>query len=86
LNEEIDSGPVLLRRKFPPPANRQAIDHIYDSAARAKVLIQTLQDYVKSGSWHFEFPVNAGGETYYIIHPVLKHIAILENDRRLQCG
>jgi methionyl-tRNA formyltransferase len=33
---------------------------------------------VKCGGWEFELPANAGGETYYIIHPVLKHIAILD--------
>ena len=85
LNEEIDCGPVLLRRKFPSPANRQAIDHIYDSGARAKVLVETLQRYQSSGDWAFELPDNAGGETYYIIHPVLKHLAILANERDGSC-
>ncbi len=78
LTEEIDCGPVLRRRKFPSPANRQEIDHIYDSGARAKVLVETLQNYLKCGGWEFELPDNTGGETYYIIHPVLKHIAILD--------
>lgn len=78
LSEEIDSGPVLLRREFPPPSDRKSIDHVYDSAARAKVLVETLQKYLKCGGWEFELPNNAGGETYYIIHPVLKHIAILD--------
>ena len=77
LTQEIDSGPILLRKKFPPPENRLAIDHIYDSAARAKVLIETLQDYLRTGAWEFGLPDNLGGETYYIIHPVLKHLAIL---------
>ncbi len=77
MSEEIDCGPVLLRRKFPAPKNRQAIDHIYDSGARAKVLIETLKNYSGCGKWKFELPANTGGETYYIIHPVLKHIAIL---------
>lgn len=85
LSEEIDSGPVLLRRKFPPPANRQAIDYIYDSGARAKVLVETLQNYLKCGGWEFELPANTGGETYYIIHPVIKHIAILDQDLGIQC-
>lgn len=77
LSEELDSGPVLVRRKYPPPENKKAIDHIYDSAARANVLVETLNNYLKLGSWEFELPSNKGGETYYIIHPVLKHIAIL---------
>ena len=77
LNEQIDSGPILHRRSFPPPENKLEIDHIYDSAARAKVLIETLQAYVTKGKWEFAVENNTGGETYYIIHPVLKHIAIL---------
>jgi methionyl-tRNA formyltransferase len=78
LNEDIDGGPVLLRKKFPPPEDRTRIDHIYDNAARAKVLVETLQEYKKNtGEWPFEKDANAQGETYFIIHPVLKHIAIL---------
>lgn len=77
LNENIDSGPILLRRKFRPPMDLQNIDHIYDSAARAKVLVESLKNYLKCGGWEVETTDNSGGETYYIIHPVLKHIAIL---------
>ena len=78
LTKEIDCGPILLREKFPPPYNRTEIDHIYDSEVRAKVLIRCLIDYVECGSWKYELKDNHGGETYYIIHPVLKHIAIME--------
>lgn len=77
LSAEIDSGPVLLRKSFPAPLVRTRIDHVYDSAARAKVLVETLHHYATSGEWRFELQNNEGGETYYIIHPVLKHIAIL---------
>ena len=76
LDEDIDSGPMLRRKKFPPPEDRAQIDHKYDSAARAKVLIATLQEYNNSGE--FQSKINLGkGETYFIIHPILKHIAIL---------
>ena len=77
LSREIDSGPVLRRRRFPAPPDRQAIDHVFDSAARAKVLVETLEAYLASGSWHYELAENAGGRTYYVIHPVLKHLSIL---------
>ena len=83
LSEEIDSGPVLLRRKFPPPINRQAIDYIYDTGARAKVLVETLQNYLRCGRWEVELSDNSGGETYYIIHPVLKHIAIMDKGQHI---
>ena len=62
LNEAIDSGPVLLRRKFFPPIDLKEVDHIYDSAARAKVLVDVLAQYEKSKKWEFELPNNLGGE------------------------
>ena len=77
LTKEIDCGPILLRKKFVPPKDRTEIDHNSDSEARAKVLIECLQNYVDSGGWEYELENNYGGETFYIIHPVLKHIAIL---------
>ena len=77
LTKEIDCGPILLRKKFSPPKDRTEIDHNSDSEARAKVLIECLQNYVNSGSWEYELENNLGGETFYIIHPVLKHLAIL---------
>ena len=40
-------------------------------------VIETLNNYVKDQKFNFELEKNIGGETYYIIHPVLKHIAIL---------
>jgi len=82
LNENIDDGPVLLRRKFLVPGDRTQIDHIYDNAARAKVLVESLQEYNNSGEWRFDKDANAQGETYFIIHPILKHIAILSKMQR----
>jgi methionyl-tRNA formyltransferase len=79
LDEEIDSGPMLLRKKFPPPQDRTKIDHIYDSAARAKVLIETLQEYQSSGQFQCKEDIEKG-DTYFIIHPILKHIAILSRN------
>ncbi len=77
LDEQIDGGPILLRKHFPPPEDRSRIDYNYDSMIRAKVLVETLQMYIKNGRWKFEIAENTEGETYYIIHPLLKHIAIL---------
>ena len=76
LDLKIDSGPMLYRKKFPPPKDKTQIDHIYDSAARAKVLVETLSNYKDSGEFQTRYGLDEG-EIYYIIHPVLKHIAIL---------
>ncbi len=79
LTEHIDSGPILMRRKFPAPVDRIGIDHVSDSAARAKVLADVLRAYAATGEWKVALQ-NEGGDTYYIIHPVLKHIAIMAAD------
>jgi len=79
LTKEIDCGPILLRNFFSPPRDRTKIDHISDSKVRAKVLVECLQNYIDSGSWKYELESNRGGETFYIIHPVLKHLTILGN-------
>jgi hypothetical protein len=33
-----------MRREFPPPKEKIKIDHIYDSAVRASVLVEVLKD------------------------------------------
>ena len=77
LTAEIDGGPIIRRRRFAAPTLRNLIDHVYDSAARARVLIETLESWCHDDVWTLEVPENEGGDVYYIIHPVLKHLAIL---------
>ena len=76
LNHEIDSGPIIVRKKFPAPNNRTKIDHLHDNALRSKVLIETLNKLNYNDEYKF-VETSESGETYFVIHPVLKHIAIL---------
>lgn len=80
LTKDIDSGPILLRRKFPAPKNRNDIDYTIDSEVRTQILIETIEQYLRTGMWSFEEEHNSGGDTYYIIHPVLKHLSILADE------
>lgn len=82
LNDEIDGGNILMRKFFELPKYPELIDHYYDSAARARVLISVLTDYVNTQEWNFEEIAdeeNKDLNVYYVIHPVIKHIAILGN-------
>ncbi len=81
LEKIIDGGPLLHRRKFASPPDRTQIDHVYDAMFRAEVLVQTLKEYAHAQKWKVDAASNVGGEMYYIIHPVLKHIAILGKGR-----
>lgn len=76
LEKEIDAGKIVTSEVFPPPEDRTTIDYYYEPYVRARVLAKALKLYVATG----EFPETSqaeGAETYYIIHPVLKHIAIM---------
>lgn len=80
LNEKIDEGTVIASAAFPPPERGELIDYIYDPYIRSCVLINALQTYAEEGAFPEREQEVCGAETYYIIHPVLKHIAILGLD------
>ena len=77
LNEDIDAGPVIGRAVFEPPADRRMIDADYDPNIRASLLVSVLRDFVRRGEFAaIDQPADTG-ETFFIFHPVLKHLAIL---------
>lgn len=76
LAPEIDVGPVLAQRDFPLPIDLQSIDAVYDPYIRAVLLCQVLEDYVADRDLRPQ-PQGLGGTTYHVIHPVLKHLALL---------
>ena len=83
LDPGIDTGPVVARRHYPTPPAGMDLDLVYDTAIRADLLCRVLLSY------NSEDPMPQQGHTgctYYVIHPVLKHISMLslkpdENDR-----
>lgn len=76
LNEQLDEGDILSQRYFRFPREIKDIDLIYEPYTRAMVLKDALSEYAAKGEFSRK-PQNKDGNTYYIIHPVLKHIAIL---------
>lgn len=86
LTEDLDSGPVLQRQKFPRPDDPELIDYFIDPGLRARVLTDMLIKLDKMPSLLEEAEPVAGGETYFIIHPVLKHLAILGYETEQQSG
>ena len=75
LTKDIDCGPVIMRKNF----RHQEIELllIIFMTTSSNVLIETLSTYISNDKFEFELEENKGGETFYIIHPVLKHISIL---------
>lgn len=77
LSEKIDSGPILLRKKFPIPINSEDFDHIEDPKMRAALLIEVLLRFIETRRWEEEQIINIKTPYYFVIHPVLKNLAIV---------
>jgi len=74
LQDSIDTGPIVNRRFYTPPPAGIDPDYVYDNAIRADLLVRTLQEYARGGLLSGEAQPDAG-TSYYVIHPVLKHLA-----------
>lgn len=87
LRPEIDAGPILARAEYPLPPAGIDVDHVWDGAIRADLLTRTLLD-LRAGSQlsavetAAEAENEAGGRMHYIIHPVLKHLALMSLETR----
>jgi methionyl-tRNA formyltransferase len=78
LDRDIDTGPIVARRRYPRPPVGLDIDNVYDAAIRADLLVRVMSDYREAGGLRQqESQRPEEGSTYYVIHPVLKHLAIL---------
>lgn len=74
MDKNLDTGKIIFQKSFDPP-NHEFIDNVYDSFIRSETMVEVLKNkYFESNSLKEQPKI---GETYYIIHPVLKHLAIL---------
>lgn len=78
LDAQIDTGGILARQSYPAPDRSIDIDRVYDASIRADTLVRLLYGYTATGSFTPPLPQKQDeGATYFVIHPVLKHLAIL---------
>ena len=76
MTEKIDEGNMLLRESYNAPSKLVDIDVWVDNALRADTLFKTIELLNK----HYKgFPKKEeeDDQEYYVIHPLLKHIALL---------
>lgn len=81
LNSGIDTGPILARRHYPSPPPGVDVDLLYDSSLRADLLVDVLWQFNEYKTLSNDMS-DSEGQTYYVIHPVLKHIALLSREER----
>lgn len=77
LSEGIDEGEVIIGDTFEIPKEPVNMDYIYEPYIRSQVLLKVLDKYLMEGELMSKQQGWEGAETYFIIHPVLKHIALL---------
>lgn len=80
LDESIDTGPVVARKVYPLPPAGLDVDYVYDNAIRADLLVQVLIRWRQDpASLKPLTDADLQVETppYFIIHPLLKHLALL---------
>ena len=78
LDKGIDTGAIVARQRFARPPAGTDVDCMYDNAIRACLLVEVLEVFQKTGKLPEHIPQSPhAGTTHYVIHPVLKHIALL---------
>ena len=81
LDERIDTGPILARKPYPLPPPGMDVDYLYDNMIRADLLVTVLAQWRAGIPWS---PISqqADSPPYFIIHPLLKHMALLAIDKK----
>jgi len=75
MAEGLDTGDVVHQKTFHIPKHN-FIDEVYDPHIRSETMIELFKNNIlERNEFKKQNPVE--GNTYYIIHPVLKHIAVL---------
>lgn len=78
MNEGIDEGDIITSVCCPLPVAKIDIDYEYEPYVRSRALIKAIELYNAKGKLEAYKQSSQFAETYYIVHPVLKHIALLK--------
>ena len=77
-SQKIDNGRVILFQKFDlKNIEKKDLDHIYDPFLRSKILVKVISQLKKKEKITSHPQSKIGKNTFYVIHPLLKHISIL---------
>lgn len=76
LDENIDTGPILLRKTYPLPPKHIDVDYLYDNAIRADLLVDYMSAWITGDKEYSSESQVEATQSYYVIHPLLKHIAL----------
>lgn len=80
LAQTIDTGPLIASREYPMPPSGMDVDYLYDNLIRADLLTAVLAHYHVTGQLPSSQPQKELMPAYFVIHPVLKHLALKKVD------
>lgn len=80
MTPDLDAGDVVAEKRFPMPDQGVDIDYIYDPYIRARVLVKAVGVYLEQGVFSGRAQGKTGARTYFIAHPLLRHIVRLEQE------
>ena len=75
MDEGLDTGDIIYQKTFEKPQHK-FLDEIYDPYIRSETLVDIVSQNLLNKQ-NFKKQNIHDGETYFIIHPVLKHIAVI---------
>lgn len=81
----IDKGPIVARRHYPAPPVGVDIDYFYDSAIRADIMSDVVAKWQNDGQLD-HIPTVGDGADHYVVHPLLKHLALLSIEANGHAG
>ena len=76
MTEKIDEGNMLLRESYKAPKKLINIDVWVDNALRADTLLKSIE-LLSEKFIGFSRKEEEDDQEYYVIHPLLKHLALL---------
>jgi len=79
MTENLDSGEIIFQKDFLPPRGID-MDYIFDPWMRSETICDILEKFDFSKNIRQYQNNSEKSEMYYIIHPVLKHLAIQKLD------
>lgn len=82
INKGIDTGKIILTKKFPLPEPKIDYARIYDPYLRSEVLGEIINQLAEKGSLLTTSQNASKGRDYFIIHPVLAYIRKVFLDNR----
>lgn len=83
MTEQIDAGKIIIRKQYSNPSKGINIDYWYDNVIRADCLYEAINILVNK-KYSLIQPDNLDvSEEFFIIHPVLKHLALLISENNL---